>query len=365
VNIDVSSEGVTEYSFELTDLTDTVSEIFEEKKVAAGIPSENSKESKIFEIEHSPNIRALKEAAIVGHWHHGPGLASAYSERFIFGADYNFVYLRNQFDDVNREFGYAGTWRIEGDNMVLSITKKSMMVGGVIVPPDTIHSYHIEGETLQIFDLSIREHISFPLRRIEYSDYYDYVYYGFESVPKEPIQSEKLYDVEYPFKMEIYGKTYWKFSSTGEVGLEYEKDEQGEETNRLKDWQPQVSEEVRSHWTMEENGDIDEAYMDLLHKAALYGVWNSDRELTDDTNIIRFGNSYRFRMNEKEGVGLISGYWELNGNELILKADEETIDVVHISNIMFDENFSNDSNSAIKVYIDGVEYWKDAWYLNP
>lgn len=87
------------------------------------------------------------EKDLVGVWQDSEGMAAGWSNAFQFFADGRFRFNTNQMNCASRERAYSGTWRIINRQLVLSITERTVTVGGRLVQATGScgSKYEIEG----------------------------------------------------------------------------------------------------------------------------------------------------------------------------------------------------------------------------
>jgi len=138
------------------------------------------------------SLLALRETALIGYWQGFPGIAAGFASRYIFFANYDFVYFANQMCFVNPERELSGRWRIIDDELELIITTRRVLVGGV-EEPCPIFQVYWRGATLETFMLEEPEIIRLSLScfTVDKNPYCDY-------------QSRN-------HSIEIGGETFWKF----------------------------------------------------------------------------------------------------------------------------------------------------------
>jgi len=76
-----------------------------------------------------------EEEAFVGFWHSAPALGgNTWGERYFFFPDGRFAFLYGEWPDENqRDVSFSGTWALEEDKLILTITKKVVLEGGRVV----------------------------------------------------------------------------------------------------------------------------------------------------------------------------------------------------------------------------------------
>lgn len=82
-------------------------------------------------IEKQPSADMKK---FVGIWQDSPEIASGWSDTYQFFENGNFVYRYNQMVCDNRTLNYAGSWTVSGDKINNTVTEKTIIVGGKLVP---------------------------------------------------------------------------------------------------------------------------------------------------------------------------------------------------------------------------------------
>jgi hypothetical protein len=70
------------------------------------------------------------QITLVGIWQDSPEIASGWSDTYQLFADGNFVFHHNQMDCKKREVSYAGQWKVQGNSLKLSVTQRTLLVGG-------------------------------------------------------------------------------------------------------------------------------------------------------------------------------------------------------------------------------------------
>lgn len=84
-----------------------------------------------------PAQRALssEEEAMVGFWHSAPALGgNTWGERYFFFPDGRFAFLYGQWpDESQRDVSFSGTWSVEEQKLILTITEKVVLEGGRVV----------------------------------------------------------------------------------------------------------------------------------------------------------------------------------------------------------------------------------------
>ena len=114
----------------------------------------------------SSDLQAVYECALVGCWHAAPGFPAGYAQRYIFYINYKFVFLQNQMDTTSPLISYWGTWKLEEDQLILTVLHKRMVVGGVVVPDELYGEALVEG-TVETIDLDPPELLTYPFPGFE------------------------------------------------------------------------------------------------------------------------------------------------------------------------------------------------------
>lgn len=83
----------------------------------------------------------------VGIWQDSPEIASGWSDTYQFFDNGDFVYRYNQMICDKRTLNYSGTWEIVGDKIEVTVSEKTIVVGGKLVPSSEScgSDYEIEG----------------------------------------------------------------------------------------------------------------------------------------------------------------------------------------------------------------------------
>lgn len=71
---------------------------------------------------------------MVGVWHASDCVGSGYSNLYVFYENGNFIYFENQMDCSNRMISFQGDWKNNGNLLILTIRKKTMLTGGKLIP---------------------------------------------------------------------------------------------------------------------------------------------------------------------------------------------------------------------------------------
>ncbi|MCS6873316.1 MAG: hypothetical protein RML33_05235 [Acidobacteriota bacterium] len=69
---------------------------------------------------------------LVGLWHEFPMLGSGWGNVFRFWSDGSFRFHASQMKCLNRELGYAGTWKVETNKLILLVKERNLIMGGKI-----------------------------------------------------------------------------------------------------------------------------------------------------------------------------------------------------------------------------------------
>ena len=130
--------------------------------------------------------------SLVGVWQDERIVASGWSNTFLFFKDGTFIYFFNQMDCAKRTISYSGTWRVNEDELNLTVERKNVIEGGRLVPSDgscASDSMIVDGVE-KIIKLDVPEEIVYSVSEI-YTDNQD------------DISRIKIY---------IDAMPYWKFS---------------------------------------------------------------------------------------------------------------------------------------------------------
>ncbi|MCL2107629.1 MAG: hypothetical protein FWH26_11310 [Oscillospiraceae bacterium] len=76
------------------------------------------------------------ETALLGQWHAMDMVAAGYDERWMFESDGAFVYAPSGMDALGRLLCEYGTWKLEGNQLQLTVQKRIVLVGGTIEDSD-------------------------------------------------------------------------------------------------------------------------------------------------------------------------------------------------------------------------------------
>lgn len=117
------------------------------------------------------DLQAVYECALVGSWHAAPGFPAGYTQRYIFYTNYNFVFLKSQMDTANPLISYWGTWKIEDDQLSLTVLHKRMIIGGEIVDDPTFGDT-LEGGNIETIDLDPPVELTYTLPSFEIDNVY-------------------------------------------------------------------------------------------------------------------------------------------------------------------------------------------------
>jgi hypothetical protein len=90
-------------------------------------------------------VTADNRMDLVGVWQDSNLMAAGWSNVFQFFPDGHFVFHTNEMDETRRDLGFEGGWRIEAQNLVLTIQQRSRRVGGRVTKDDTGAGAQIAG----------------------------------------------------------------------------------------------------------------------------------------------------------------------------------------------------------------------------
>jgi hypothetical protein len=96
---------------------------------------------------------------LIGMWQNSPEIGSGYTNHYEFFKNGDFTFNYNEMICDNRDINYSGTWELINDNdLKLTIKKKTMIIGGKLVPTGGAGScasdYYIEGGEVKTQDLN-------------------------------------------------------------------------------------------------------------------------------------------------------------------------------------------------------------------
>jgi hypothetical protein len=77
---------------------------------------------------------SVLEKKLVGIWHISPALGSGWSDTYQFFPNRVFYFNYSQMDCDRRTLSIGGTWRVERDSLILTISNKKIKEGGRLVP---------------------------------------------------------------------------------------------------------------------------------------------------------------------------------------------------------------------------------------
>lgn len=132
------------------------------------------------------------EAALIGIWHAAPSITAGYSNLFYFDEDHTFKLAYAEGDEEKRVLDIGGNWAVSEGELTLTVTQKTVVVGGELVAasPSATSKYQIEGGTIEKIRLVTPEIESYVLGPIE-----------------------EAADSPYEKKMLIDTTSYWKISN--------------------------------------------------------------------------------------------------------------------------------------------------------
>ena len=80
-------------------------------------------------------------AILPGQWHDTNVIGSGYGERWRFDGSGKFIWAASGYDLLNRKPYEAGTWKLEGDQLQLSVIRRIELIGGEIVTDEDDEEY--------------------------------------------------------------------------------------------------------------------------------------------------------------------------------------------------------------------------------
>ncbi len=134
--------------------------------------------------------------SLIGVWQDSKVVASGWSNTFLFFKSGRFKFFYNQMDCAKREVSYSGKWRAAGDELILTISEKTVIEGGELEPSSgsCASDSMIVGGTEATMKLRYLEKVLYSISSI-YSDIED------------DMQRQKVY---------IDAMPYWKFADNPE-----------------------------------------------------------------------------------------------------------------------------------------------------
>lgn len=115
----------------------------------------------------SPSVSAL-----VGIWQASPSMGSGWNDTYRFWKDGSFRFHTSQMNCSARKIGYAGAWRIEGQQLILYIAERTVIEGGTLAPagPACATQYEIVGGDWRVQHLFVPEKMVLALSEITIDD---------------------------------------------------------------------------------------------------------------------------------------------------------------------------------------------------
>jgi len=86
------------------------------------------------------------EEKLIGIWQASEAMGSGWSDTYRFFDNGKFIFHTNQMNCAAREISNSGTWKIEGNKIVLLIAERVTMVGGKLVPATGSYGSEYEPE---------------------------------------------------------------------------------------------------------------------------------------------------------------------------------------------------------------------------
>ena len=77
-------------------------------------------------------VEELCEENIVGTWQSYYCVTAAYNELFVFRSDHTFTFYKSEYDDIERELSFWGTWSFENDRLILQKEYAERIEGGTL-----------------------------------------------------------------------------------------------------------------------------------------------------------------------------------------------------------------------------------------
>ncbi|MCS6846891.1 MAG: hypothetical protein RMN52_04155 [Anaerolineae bacterium] len=116
---------------------------------------------------------APSASALVGIWQASPSMGSGWNDTYRFWKDGRFRFHTSQMNCSAREIGYAGSWQIEGQQLILYIVERSVIEGGTLAPagPACATQYEIVGGNLAVQSLYVPEKKTLALSEIKMDDF--------------------------------------------------------------------------------------------------------------------------------------------------------------------------------------------------
>jgi hypothetical protein len=140
----------------------------------------------------------MPDAGRAGLWHAMPIVASGYAGLYALFEDGTFLWRESEMDWAARLRERSGSWRVEGDTLVLTVSSEMVWEGGTLVPAagSAGSDSELTGFTEVYYDYAIPGEVRLGV-----------------SAP-EPAESEDYPDMPGGMRrMIIGGKDYWLLSS--------------------------------------------------------------------------------------------------------------------------------------------------------
>ena len=105
---------------------------------------------------------------LIDGWHESPTLGSGFSERYLFQADGLFYFTGNTMRAGDRLRYMDGNWTYENGELYLTIKRKIVIEGGIVVEGEVSFFNRIEGgeEVRYTFDADECENQTFSVREV-------------------------------------------------------------------------------------------------------------------------------------------------------------------------------------------------------